>query len=66
MIFLRDMETLPVSATVSGISFVSSIVFSTSSSNNEIYYQHLVFMTFLVFSFLGGDLDGLRDGVRDR
>jgi hypothetical protein len=31
------METLPVAATVSGISFVSSIVFSTSSSNSEIY-----------------------------
>lgn len=40
IIFLRDMETLPVAATVSGISFVNSIVFSTNSSNNEIYYQY--------------------------
>jgi hypothetical protein len=36
IIFLRDMDTFPVAATVSGISFVSSIVFSTSSSNSEI------------------------------
>jgi len=36
IIFLRDMETLPVAATVSGMSLVSSIVFSTSSSKSEI------------------------------
>jgi hypothetical protein len=36
MIFFRDMFTLPVAATVSGMSFVTSIVFSTSSSNKEI------------------------------
>jgi len=36
IIFLRDMETFPVAATVSGISFVNSIVFSTNSSNREI------------------------------
>lgn len=40
IILLRDMETFPVAATVSGMSFVSSMVFSTSSSKSEIYSQH--------------------------
>jgi len=40
IIFLRDMETLPVAATVSGMSLVSSMVFSTSSSKSEICCQH--------------------------
>jgi hypothetical protein len=58
IIFFRDMETFPVAATVSGISFVSSIVFSTSSSNNEIYVSNM-FLRRVKY------LDGLSDGVRD-
>jgi len=56
MIFFRDMETLPVAATVSGISFVNSIVFSTNSSNNEISSQ---------LRQMGAYFDGLSDGMGD-